>query len=75
MPWSQDKFKELLTSWVVASDQPFTEVENPEFVEMLSYVCSSATPLEIPGRNSVKRSVMKMADEGIKETKKMFAVG
>ncbi|KAF8989144.1 hypothetical protein BDQ17DRAFT_1194510, partial [Cyathus striatus] len=30
-PFEQDKFESLLASWVVASDQPFEEVEQLEF--------------------------------------------
>jgi len=63
-----------LATWIIASDQPFTEVENPEFVDLLNYIRSPAQPLEIPGRNAIKRQVMNMGKEGIDETKAMFAV-
>ena len=60
----------------MASDQPFTEVENPEFVELLNYVhCnSSGSKLQIPGCNSIKCHVMDMGENGIEEVKEMFVV-
>ena len=62
--------------WIVASDQPFTEVENPEFVELLNYVHrnSSGSELQILGHNSIKRRVMDMGENGIEEVKEMFMV-
>ncbi|KAF8463579.1 hypothetical protein JB92DRAFT_3136431 [Gautieria morchelliformis] len=37
VPWDQDKFKRLLVEWQVACDQPFGEVEKPEFQALLEY--------------------------------------
>ena len=31
------KFEKLLVEWIVACDQPFDEVEKPEFVLMMEY--------------------------------------
>jgi hypothetical protein len=73
-PWDQEKFEDLLTKWIVASDQPFDEVENPELSELLNYVNHSASPLKIPGRFTVKRRVMKMGAEGVQYMKDLFAV-
>jgi len=49
-------------------------VGNPEFIDLLNYICSPAQPLEILGWNAIKRQVMKMEKEGIDEMKAMFAV-
>ncbi len=73
-PWSQEKFEDLLTKWIIASDQPFDEVENPELSELLNYVNRSASPLKIPSRFTVKRRIMKMGAEGIQYMKDLFAV-
>ena len=37
-------FEELLTKWIVASDQPFEEVEKPELVNLLNYSRSKNRP-------------------------------
>ena len=38
LPWDQErKFEQLLIEWVVACDQPFDEVEKPEFISMMEY--------------------------------------
>jgi hypothetical protein len=63
-----------LTKWVVASDQPFEEVENPELSELLNYVNRSASSLKIPSRFTVKRRVMKMGAEGQQDMKDLFVV-
>ncbi|KAH9008872.1 hypothetical protein EDB83DRAFT_2168691, partial [Lactarius deliciosus] len=34
-PWDQERFEELLIEWVVACDQPFDEVEKPEFISLM----------------------------------------
>jgi hypothetical protein len=59
----------------VATDQPFTLVEEPEFGELLQYVHKhTGRVLEIPKEKSVKGKIMKMGDELEKELTAMFAV-
>ncbi|KIK34025.1 hypothetical protein CY34DRAFT_18001 [Suillus luteus UH-Slu-Lm8-n1] len=35
--WNQEKFEDLLAKWLVACDQPFEEVEKPEFKAFVEY--------------------------------------
>jgi len=72
--WDQGKFEELLLEWIIACDQPFDEVEKPEFKKLMEYTSHRAQPLNLPGRNGIKRRVVDMGDDGINETKIMFAV-
>ncbi len=72
--WNQEKFEELLTKWIIASDQPFKEVEKPELVDLLNYVHRSLSSLKIPSRFTVKRHVIKMGAEGIQKMTELFAV-
>ena len=67
-------FEELLTKWIVASDQPFEEVEKPELVNLLNYVHRSLSPLNIPSRITTKRCIMKMGAKGVQEMIELFAV-
>ncbi|KAK0437750.1 uncharacterized protein EV420DRAFT_1280417 [Desarmillaria tabescens] len=47
--WDQAKFERLLLEWIVACDQPFEEVERPEFQSLLNYTHHPAPePLHIP---------------------------
>ena len=46
--WNQAKFERLITEWIVACDQPFNEVEKPEFCEMLTYAHHPSPTLKIP---------------------------
>ncbi|KAG6808201.1 hypothetical protein H0H92_005060 [Tricholoma furcatifolium] len=54
VPWDQEHFEYLLSKWIVGSDKAFDEVENPEFRELLIYLRHLSTPLNIPGRNTIK---------------------
>ncbi|KAJ7923984.1 hypothetical protein B0H13DRAFT_1602108, partial [Mycena leptocephala] len=74
-PWDQEHFEHLLGKFIVATDQPFTLVEEPEFGELLQYVDKhTGRVLEIPKEKSVKGKTMKMGDELEKKLTAMFAV-
>ena len=47
-PFDATKFGRLLTEWIVACDQPFDEVEKPEFISMMQYAHHSKTKLKLP---------------------------
>jgi hypothetical protein len=36
-PWSQERFETLLTNWIIATNQPFSTVDDIEFQELLMY--------------------------------------
>lgn len=57
---------------MVACDQPFDEVEKPEFIAAMSYGRNGKFTL--PKRDGVRRRVMKLGDETVEQLKKMFAV-
>jgi hypothetical protein len=40
--------------WIVTYDQPFEEVERPEFITMMNYTRHNGSPVNIPGRNGIK---------------------
>jgi hypothetical protein len=73
-PWDQEKFKQLLMEWVIACDQPFEEVERPQFIAMMNHTHHSGTPLTIPKRDGIRRRLMKMGDDTIEDVRKMFSV-
>jgi hypothetical protein len=73
-PWEQDKFEEMLAKWVVATDQPFYAVDDPEFRDLLMYTHHPSPNLKIPHRDAIKRRVMKMGEDTIEATKEMFLV-
>jgi hypothetical protein len=62
--------------WVIACDQPFEEVERPEFIAMMDYThhAVAGTSLKIPKRDGIKRRLMKMGDDTIEDVRKMFSV-
>jgi hypothetical protein len=72
-PWNQGDFERLLIEWMVACDQPFEEVERPEFIAAMSYGRSSSK-FTLPKRDGVRRRVMKLGDATVQEIKDMFAV-
>lgn len=46
-PWSQERFEMLLTNWIIATDQPFSTVDDIKFWELLMYVHHPAPDLKI----------------------------
>jgi hypothetical protein len=60
--------------WVIACDQPFEEVERPEFIAMMNYVHHTGTSLKIPKCNGIKLHLIKMGDNTIKDVHNMFLV-
>ena len=71
--WDQDTFERLLSEWIVACDQPFDEVEKPEFRQLLEYTHLRPS-LHIPHRGAVKKRIMKMGEDTIEDVKKMIEV-
>ncbi|KAF8179736.1 hypothetical protein K438DRAFT_1768768 [Mycena galopus ATCC 62051] len=59
-PWDQKEFERLLVEWLVASDQPFQEVERPQFRSLLEYVRHRAEELDVPSSSTMQRRVMDM---------------
>lgn len=57
---------------MVACDQPFEEVERPEFIAAMSY--GKTGKFTLPKRDGVRRRVMKLGEENIEYIKAMFAV-
>ena len=72
--WDQENFEQLLASWLITCDQLFDEVEKPEFCKLLNYTHHTAESLKIPSHHAVKRHVIKIGEEEIAATKKMFMV-
>jgi hypothetical protein len=73
-PWDQEKFGQYLIEWIVACDQPFDEVEKPEFIMMMNYTHHSGSPLKIPQWHTIKQHVMKMGEDTIEGVREMFSL-
>jgi len=58
---------------MVACDQSFTEVENPEFIAAMGYGRTSSK-FTLPKKDGVRRRVMKLGEEVIEESKALFLV-
>ena len=72
--WDQDKFEQLLTKWVVACDQPFDEVEKPEFVNLMEYTHCAGDSFNLLKHNAIKCCIIKLGDEMIDGICEMFLV-
>ncbi|KAF8071963.1 hypothetical protein FPV67DRAFT_1412468, partial [Lyophyllum atratum] len=72
-PWDQEKFEQLLIQWIAACDQPFEEVEKPEFIAMMEYG-RDPTKFSLPKKDGVRRRVMKLGEKTIAETRDLSAV-
>lgn len=71
--FNQEQFVRLLAEWQVACDQPFDEVEKPEFQALLQYV-HGMNRLAFPSQQTMKRRVMDMSASTLEETKAMIKV-
>jgi hypothetical protein len=58
----------------VACDQPFDEVEKPEFIEMMQYGHHAVPNFTLPKREGVQRRVMKLGEKTINDIKGIFTV-
>ena len=58
---------------MITCNQPFDEVEKPEFIAAMSYG-RSTSKFTLPKRDSVRRWVMKLGDETVQEIGAMFVV-
>ncbi|KAJ7730114.1 hypothetical protein DFH07DRAFT_756455, partial [Mycena maculata] len=70
--WDQKTFERLLLEWLVACDQPFQEVERPEFRRLLKYVHHRSHGLRVPSASTVQRKVIAMGTELEKELHSFF---
>lgn len=73
--FEQEVFNRLLAEWIVACDQPFDEVEKPEFIRLMEYTHHGSTlNFKIPGHTAVRTRIMKMGEDTVEGTRKMFSV-
>ncbi|KAJ6472270.1 hypothetical protein DFH09DRAFT_954153, partial [Mycena vulgaris] len=73
--FDQEVFNALLAEWIVACDQPFDEVEKPEFIRLMEYTHHGSTlNFKVPGRTAIRSRIMKMGEDTVEGTHKMFAV-
>lgn len=78
-PFRQEVFNKLLLEWMVTDDQAFDVTESPEFQRLLQYThhptsTLSSTDLQIPGRMTIKRRIMKLGEETTEGIRKFFTV-
>ena len=73
--WDQAKFECLLMKWIVACDQSFYEVEEEEFVKLITYACHPAPSVKLPGCEGIHHQVIKMGKETVNSIHEMFVVG
>lgn len=68
-----EKFRKLLGEWLVACDQPFTEVQRPELRRVFQYI-HGGQPLDIPSANTMQRRIHELGSEAVEEVRKMIRV-
>jgi BED zinc finger len=58
--YTHEAFRELLVKWIVARDQPFSEVDAPEFREMVALLNPDAN---VPSAATIRRDIGRCFDE------------
>jgi hypothetical protein len=64
----------MVVEWIIACDQPFDEVERPEFIALMNFMHHAGGVLKIPSHKGIKRRVIKMGEEVIDGIHGMFKV-
>lgn len=68
-------FNNLVAKYIVATDQSFSIVESPEFIRLMEYTHHGSTlNFSIPGRTAIRSRIMKMGEDTVEGTRKMFKV-
>ncbi|KAJ6643914.1 putative AC transposase [Pseudolycoriella hygida] len=62
--FSQERYREALTKWIVICNQPFTEVEQESFLEMIAILNPAAITIS---STTVKRDIIAKFEEKVKE--------
>ncbi|KAK7056101.1 Transposase-like protein [Favolaschia claudopus] len=71
--FDQALFDTLFAEWMVTCDQPFDEVEKPEFIWLMEYTHHGSTlNFRVPGRKAITTRIMKMGEDTVDGTHKMF---
>lgn len=71
--FDHETFTQILSDWVVACDQPFEEVERPEFRRLLQYL-RGPTHLATPSARTLKRHIDRLSRLGFNETVELIKV-
>ncbi|KAJ8495678.1 hypothetical protein ONZ45_g12768 [Pleurotus djamor] len=75
--FKQDVFDKLLTEWMVSCDQPFTEVDRPEFRSLIDYLYQTGNhkdDLRIPSHTTVRTKIMDNGEKSMEAMVEMFSV-
>jgi hypothetical protein len=73
-PFERSTWVDLLVKYLVVSNLPFSEVDVPEFRDLINYTYCGAQPINIPGADTIKRRVIKLSGDTIFELKQLFKV-
>jgi hypothetical protein len=73
-PFTRSNWIDLLVKYLVVSNLPFSEVDVPEFRDLINYTYRGAQPINIPGADTIKRRVIKLSRDTIFELKQLFQV-
>jgi hypothetical protein len=73
-PFKRSTWVDLLVKYLVVSNLPFSEVEVPEFRDLINYTYRGEKPLEIPGAWAIKRRVLKLSEDTVSDLKSLFEV-
>lgn len=69
--FSQEHFRAALMKWVIISMQPFTEIEQPSFVEMIKTLNPSA---HVVSNDTIKNDILKLFDTELNKIKILLNV-
>jgi hypothetical protein len=69
-----EKWIDLLVKWIIVSDAAFTEVERPEFIDLLQYTYNGVDSLHVPSSGSIKNRTLQLFEKTTLDLNRLFAV-
>jgi hypothetical protein len=73
-PFERSTWIDLLVKYLVVLNLPFSEVDVPEFRDLIKYTYCGAQQINIPGADTIKRRVIKLSRDTIFDLKQLFQV-
>jgi hypothetical protein len=69
--FTQENFRNFITKWVVADDQPFTTLESKHFRQMIKLLSLDAF---VPSGDTIKNDILESFKDEQERMKKLFQV-
>ncbi|KAF8581932.1 hypothetical protein K439DRAFT_1352584 [Ramaria rubella] len=60
IPYSDERFKQAATEWLIATDQPIPAFEHPKFIEMVNIATRAKNGVKVPTGKATHKGIMSL---------------